>query len=131
MSGFKTVSDTNWSGQPKKLARSLKFQIEEDGGFYYPYSENKDAVTKQLICDFDFAYKCRLFVFPCDCSFINWHIILKSTRQLCNTAHLFKQTKHAFGVIQWNPWVCKSCTICRNLITNGTIGNEIGANGKM
>ena len=36
-------SDTNWAVQPKKMARGLKFQIQEEEGLYYQCSENKDA----------------------------------------------------------------------------------------
>ena len=40
---FPTWSDTNRAVQPQKMARDLKFQIEEVEGLYYPCSENKGA----------------------------------------------------------------------------------------
>ena len=42
-SGFPTRSDTNQAVQPQKMARGLKFCIQEGEGLYYPCSENKDA----------------------------------------------------------------------------------------
>ena len=42
-SGFPTRSDTNRAVQPRKMARGLKFRIEEVEGLYYPCSENKGA----------------------------------------------------------------------------------------
>ena len=42
-SGFPTRSDTNWSVQPQKMAKGLKFRIQEVKGLYYLYSENKGA----------------------------------------------------------------------------------------
>ena len=33
-----------------------------------------------------------------------------------------------FGVLKWYHWLVT--TICTNLIVNGTIGKEIGVNGK-
>ena len=41
--GFPTRSATNQAVQPQKMSRSLKFQIKEVDGLYYPYSENKGA----------------------------------------------------------------------------------------
>ena len=40
---FPTWSDTNQAVHLQKMARGLKFQIKVVEGFYYPYSENKDA----------------------------------------------------------------------------------------
>ena len=42
-SRFLTRSDTNWAVQPHKMARGLKFQIQELEGLYYLCSENKGA----------------------------------------------------------------------------------------
>ena len=42
-SGFPTRSDTNWTVQPQKMARCLKFRIYEVNGLYYPCSKNKGA----------------------------------------------------------------------------------------
>ena len=39
-------SDTNPAVQPQKMARGLKFRIDEVEGLYYPCSENKG--TDQL-----------------------------------------------------------------------------------
>ena len=59
------MSDTNWAVQPQKMARGLKFPIEEVEGLFYQCSESKFAdqlhgyscaLTAQLICAFDFAY---------------------------------------------------------------------------
>ena len=60
---FLTWSDTNRAVQLQKMARCLKFRIEEVEGLYYSCSENKGvdqrAVTMKLICVFVFAYaKC-------------------------------------------------------------------------
>ena len=40
---FPNRSDTNRAVQPQKTARSLKFLISEEDGFYFPTSENKGA----------------------------------------------------------------------------------------
>ena len=65
---FLTRSDTNQLVWSQKQARSMKFQIEEEEGLYYLWSENKGtdqlrsycedrfAVTAKLICAFVFAY---------------------------------------------------------------------------
>ena len=37
------MSDTNRAVQPQKMARGLKFRIEEVEGLYYQCSENKGA----------------------------------------------------------------------------------------
>ena len=58
-----TRPDTNRAVQSQKMARSLKFQIWEVEGLYFPCSENKGAgqlcsyytATAQLICAFVFA----------------------------------------------------------------------------
>ena len=41
--GFPTRSDTNWAVQRQKIARSLKFRIYAEEGFYYLCSKNKSA----------------------------------------------------------------------------------------
>ena len=41
--GVSTKSDTNRAVQPQKMARGLKFRIEEEEELYYPCSENKGA----------------------------------------------------------------------------------------
>ena len=38
-----TRSDTNRAVQPQKMARGLKFRIQEVEGLYYLCSKNKDA----------------------------------------------------------------------------------------
>ena len=59
-SGLPTRSDANGAVQPQKMARGLKFRIEEVEGLYYLCCEKKDANqlrgTAQLICVFVFAY---------------------------------------------------------------------------
>ena len=60
---FSTWSDTNQAVHLQKMARGLKFRIEEVEELYYLCSENKGAdqfaVTAKLICVFVFAYaKC-------------------------------------------------------------------------
>ena len=40
---FATWSDTNQAVQLQKMARGLKFRIQEEEGLYYPSSENKGA----------------------------------------------------------------------------------------
>ena len=42
-SGFSTRSIKNWAIQPQKMARGLKFQIQEVEGLYYLCRENKGA----------------------------------------------------------------------------------------
>ena len=42
-SGFRTRSNTNWTVQPQKMVRGLKFRIQEVEGLYYLCSENKGA----------------------------------------------------------------------------------------
>ena len=42
-SGFPTRSHTNQAAPPQKMARGLKFCIQEGEGLYYPCSENKGA----------------------------------------------------------------------------------------
>ena len=41
--GFPTRSDTNRAVQPQKVARGLKFWVQEEEGLYYLCSENKGA----------------------------------------------------------------------------------------
>ena len=41
--GFSTRSDKNQAVQLQKMARGLKFPIQEVEGLYYPCSENKSA----------------------------------------------------------------------------------------
>ena len=57
---FLNRSDINRAVQPQKTARSLKFQIYEEDGLYFPVAKTKAlisfAVTAKLICDFVFAH---------------------------------------------------------------------------
>ena len=57
--GCPTTYDTNRAVQPKKMARCLKFGIDEVEVLNSLCSKNKGAdqlqVTAQLICDFEFA----------------------------------------------------------------------------
>ena len=59
-SGFPTRSVTNWSVQPQKVARSLKFRIGKKRNCTIRVAEIKVlisfAVTAQLICAFVFAW---------------------------------------------------------------------------
>ena len=56
----RTRSDTNWAVQQQKMARGLKFRIQEIEGLNYLCSKNKDAdqlhINLQLICAIVFAY---------------------------------------------------------------------------
>ena len=64
---------TNWDVQAQKMARCLKFWIEEEEGLYYPCSENKGADQLRSYCEADLRLCFRLdklFVFPCGGSFI-------------------------------------------------------------
>ena len=92
-SGFQTRSATNQAVQPHKMARGLKFWIEEEEVLYYPYSKNKG--TAKLICVFVFAYaKCR---FSHDEAHIEHEISITLVRQLgVNKIHeylTYEQTK--------------------------------------
>ena len=48
-----TRSDTNRSVQLQKIARSLKFQIQEEEELYYLFSENKGADQLCNYCEAD------------------------------------------------------------------------------
>ena len=64
---FPTRSDTNWSVQAQKRARSLKFQIQVEEKLYYPSSENKgaDQLRGYREADLRLWFRiCRLLVFP-------------------------------------------------------------------
>ena len=50
-SGFLTRYDTNQPVQSQKIARSLKIQIQEEEGLYYPRSENKGADQLRTYCE--------------------------------------------------------------------------------
>ena len=61
-------SDTNRAVQSKKMARGLKFRIQEEEGLYYLCRENRGAdqlhgLTVQQICTFVFACakSCQVF----------------------------------------------------------------------
>ena len=78
-------SDTNRAVQPQNMVRGLKVRTLGAEGLYYPFSENKGAVTAKLICIFVFAYAKNRFshnetyiiawfaflkcVFVCSCRF--------------------------------------------------------------
>ena len=51
--GFPTMSGTNRSVQPQKMARGLKFRIYVIQGSYYTYSENKGADQLRSYCATD------------------------------------------------------------------------------
>ena len=61
-SRFPTRSNTNRAVQPQKMARGLKFLIQDEGGWYYLRSENKGSDQLHiyraagLVCAFVFAY---------------------------------------------------------------------------
>ena len=68
-----TRSDTNQTVQSQKIARSLKFRLNEEEGLYYPFSENKGADQLRSYCEADLRLCCRLcilLVFPCGGSYI-------------------------------------------------------------
>ena len=52
-SGIPTRFDTNQFVQAQKMARSLKFQIQEEEKLYYPSSENKGADQLSSDCEAD------------------------------------------------------------------------------
>ena len=63
-----TMSDTNQPVQSQKIARSLKFGMNEEEKLYYPYSENKGADQLRSYCEADLRLcfrLCILLVFPC------------------------------------------------------------------
>ena len=63
---FFNRSDTNRAVQPQKTARSLKFQIQEGEGLYYPFSENKgtDQHCGYRKADLCLCFRlCKLLVF--------------------------------------------------------------------
>ena len=55
---FPARSDTNRAAQAQKMARGLKFWIQNVDELYYPCSENKDADQLRSYC---FAYADCLF----------------------------------------------------------------------
>ena len=59
-SGFPTRSDTNRPVQPQKIARNLKFGIEEKEEPYYPCSENKGADQLCSYCTADLRLSFRI-----------------------------------------------------------------------
>ena len=64
---FPNRSDTNQAVQSQKQARSLKFQIKEEEGLYFPCSENKGADQLRSYCEADLRLCfriCRLLFFP-------------------------------------------------------------------
>ena len=63
-----TRSDTNQTVQTQKIARSLKFRLNEEEGLYYPFSENKGADQLRGYREADLRLCFRqgmLLVFPC------------------------------------------------------------------
>ena len=67
-----TRSDTNQPVQSQKIARSLKFGMNEEEKLYYPYSENKGADQLRSYCEADLRLcfrLCILLVFPCSGSY--------------------------------------------------------------
>ena len=63
-----TRSDTNQTVQSQKIARSLKFWLNEEEGLYYPFSENKGADQLRGYREADLRLCFRqgmLLVFPC------------------------------------------------------------------
>ena len=57
---FPNRSDTNQSVQAQKMARGLKFWIQEEEGFYFPSSENKGADQLRGYCEADLRLCFRL-----------------------------------------------------------------------
>ena len=73
---FPSRSDTNRAVQSQKMARSLKFRIqeeeEEEEALNYTCGENKGADQLRSCCEADLRLWfriCRLLVFPCDGSY--------------------------------------------------------------
>ena len=66
------MSDTNRAVQSQKKVRSLKFQILEEEGLYYPCGENKGADQLRSNCEagLRLCFRiCRLLVFLCSGSY--------------------------------------------------------------
>ena len=71
-----TRSDTNQTVQSQKIARSLKFRMNEEEGLYYPFNENKVADQLWGYCEADLRLCFRLgilLVFPCGSSNLNMY----------------------------------------------------------
>ena len=63
---FLNRSDTNRAVQAQKIARNLKFRIQEEEGLYFPSSENKgsDQLRSYRVADLRLCFCiCRLLVF--------------------------------------------------------------------
>ena len=61
-----TRSDTNQTVQSQKIARSLKFRLNEEEGLYYPFNENKgaDQLRGYREADLRLCFRpCKLLVF--------------------------------------------------------------------
>ena len=57
--GVSDQANTNWAGQPQKIAIGLKFPIEEEEGLHCVVKTKgliSCAVTAELVCVFVFAY---------------------------------------------------------------------------
>ena len=70
---FPNRSDTNWTVQSQKRARSLKFRIYKVEELYYPSSENKgaDQLRGYREADLRLCFRiCRLLVFSRGGSFV-------------------------------------------------------------
>ena len=66
MFGFPTWSDTNRAVQSQKIARGLKFRIQEVEGLYYQCSENKgaDQLRGYREADLHLCFRiCKMLVF--------------------------------------------------------------------
>ena len=96
-------SDTKWTVQSQKMARSLKFWIRKERNCIICVAKTKAlisfAVTVKLICAFVFAYaKC---CFPLDAALI----FLSKDARLSNSISIFhkssctKGTKHLFKIV--------------------------------
>ena len=53
---FPNRSETNWSVQAQKRARSLKFRVKVEEVLYYPSSENKGADQLDQLRGYRFVF---------------------------------------------------------------------------
>ena len=58
--GIPTRSETNWTVQLQKMARILKFLIQEEEGLYYPFSKNNGTDQLCSNCTADLCLSFRI-----------------------------------------------------------------------
>ena len=62
---FSNRSDTNRAVQAQKMARTLKFRIQEEEELYYQSSENKGADQLRSYCEADLRLCFCLYAIVC------------------------------------------------------------------